>query len=137
MEEFAIVMMLMNNETGVLEKELGTYKIGEHNKYVLGLYATSDGENDYLCHLKITTEKDVSDWEFDAVYDYYDGEVFDTIAVSFEEMEGYINPVWEVTFRYDENIGSLENTLNELLEVHAHELNSVYDAIKDKQSEYI
>ncbi|MGN1230890.1 MAG: DUF6762 family protein, partial [Anaerotignum sp.] len=69
MEETVIVIMLKDAETGFLEKELGAYSISENGELIFNIYA--EGEEKKVV-LRLTCERELQDWEYDAVYDYYD-----------------------------------------------------------------
>lgn len=135
MDEFAIVIMLKDKATGFLEKELGSYKIDGNEDLILNVYA-EEGNDGYICRMKILADKELEDWEFEAVYDYYDGEVFLDEILSFREVEDCFNPTWEISFPYNDGVNFMESKLNKLLKIHADELSHVYEEIKDKENEY-
>ncbi|MDR2904095.1 MAG: hypothetical protein LBU77_06275 [Clostridiales bacterium] len=135
MEEYAIVLMLRDKETGFLEKELGSYKIKAFENLILNIYA-EEIDGDCRCFMKLSTDKELEDWAFEAVYDYYDGDVFSDAALSFEEVADCYNPTWEVSFRYDDDPAVMEGRITALLAIHNAELASVYEAIADKRKDY-
>ena len=57
-------------------------------------------------------------------------------VISVEEEEGGYNPVWVVKFAFEDNIETMEEKIQKLLELHKKELDSVYEAIADKKDEY-
>lgn len=135
MEETVIVIMLKDKETGFLEKELGCYKIEDNNLIYNTFACEEDGK--YKVHMKLTCEREVSDWEFDAIFDYYDTETLLPYVSSIEEEEDCYNPTWNITFDFLENIEAMEEKISEILSVHEHELETVYEAISDKKDEYL
>jgi hypothetical protein len=143
MEEYAIVLMLRDKETGFLEKELGSYKLEAFENLILNIYAEENNDDDqsqsqsqYRCYMKISTDKELEDWAFEAVYDYYDGDVFQGESLSFEEITDCYNPTWEVSFFYDDDPAIMEGKIAALLKIHEAELRSVYAEIEDKQDDY-
>lgn len=135
MDETVIVLMLKDLKTGFLEKELGCYKITENDTYLNNIYAVS--ENGHLqVVVRLTCERELSDWEYQAVYDYYDIETVQPFVASIEEEENCFNPTWMVTFDFIDNTEEMEKKLSELLAFHKQELDSVYAAIADKRDEY-
>ncbi|MBB6217726.1 hypothetical protein HNQ80_003849 [Anaerosolibacter carboniphilus] len=132
----ALVLMLMEKdpETGVFSNEVGSYTIQEHGNLVEGIYLIHKEEQD-LVFLKLTTDRDVDDWEYDAVLDYYDMDVMKETVLSIEESEGY-NPVWEVSFEFMDSQDGMESLLAAILGKHRLILDEVYEAIKDKKEEY-
>ena len=133
MEETVIVIMLKDAETGFLEKELGAYSISENGELIFNIYA--EGEEKKVV-LRLTCERELQDWEYDAVYDYYDTETVGALVDSIEEEDGHYDPVWVVTFPFAEEQDVMEQKLTDILAAHKEELLSVYEAIKDKEDDY-
>ena len=133
MEETVIVIMLKDAETGFLEKELGAYSISENGELIFNIYA--EGEEKKVV-LRLTCERELQDWEYDAVYDYYDTETVGALVDSMEEEDGHYDPVWVVTFPFAEEQDVMEQKLTDILAAHKEELLSVYEAIKDKEDDY-
>ncbi len=133
MEETVIVIMLKDAETGFLEKELGAYSISENGELIFNIYA--EGEEKKVV-MRLTCERELQDWEYDAVYDYYDTETVGALVDSMEEEDGHYDPVWVVTFPFAEEQDVMEQKLTDILDAHKEELLSVYEAIKDKEDDY-
>ena len=83
----------------------------------------------------VTTEEDVLDWEFQAVFDYYDTEIYEGQA-SVSEFEGEANPAWEIVFSYADDASVLTDKITRLLKLHKEELDSVKEAIKGLEGDY-
>ncbi|MBM6829836.1 hypothetical protein H9X85_08810 [Anaerotignum lactatifermentans] len=135
MEEAAIVVMLKDQTTGFLDKELGCYTVAEGAENVFQVYA-AEKENEIRVVLKLTCEKELSDWEYDAVFDYYDMETLAALVDSIEEEEGHFNPVWKTEFSFSQEADQMEEKLSAILEAHKRELDSVYEVIADKRDDY-
>ncbi len=135
MDETLIVIMLKDSETGFLDKEIASFKVEENENLIYNTYA-SEEVGRCCIHLKLTCDRDVEDWEFDAVYDYYDPEPILTEAESINEEEDCYNPTWDIKFEFIENADELEEKIKRILSIHKKELESVYEAIIDKRDEY-
>jgi len=133
MDETVIVIMLKDAETGFLEKELGAYSLPENSGLIFNVYA--EGEENTVV-LRLTCGKELQDWEYDAVYDYYDPETVGSLVDSIEEEDGHFDPVWVVRFSFAEEQDVMEEKLADILQAHQEELLSVYEAIKDKEDDY-
>ena len=133
MEETVIVIMLKDAETGFLEKELGAYSLSENGELIFNIYA--EGEEKKVT-MRLTCDRELQDWEYDAVYDYYDTETVGALVDSIEEEDGHYDPVWVVTFPFAEKQDVMEEKLTAILGAHKEELLSVYEAIKDKEDDY-
>ncbi|MFI3230665.1 MAG: DUF6762 family protein [bacterium] len=137
-----IVIMLKDNKTGLFIKELQTLNISKNEDFLLNVYAVQD---DLInIYVKITTNRDVLDWEFNAIYDYYDKDIFlevlDNKNNNILEQEEEYNPTWELSFEYkqeyDQNVEILTEKINNILDLHKNEIEDVLETIKDKQGDY-
>lgn len=135
MDETVIVIMLKDKKTGFLEKELGSYKIEENEEFIYNAYALEEGDG-YMVVLRLTVDRDVEDWQFEAIYDYYDFETILPFVTSIEEEEECYNPTWRVTFPFIETEEEMEEKISTVLALHRKELDSVWEAIADKKEEY-
>lgn len=136
MEETFLVLMLKDKETGFLDKELSAYKIGNNEDLIVNIFATQKNCDEIIVHLKITTDKDCEDWEFDAIYDYYDNEIYNGLVLSFDEETEVYNPTFLLTFPYTDDDQQMEDFIKKILAIHKNELLDVYDTIKNKEDEY-
>lgn len=134
MEETVIVIMLKDAETGFLEKELGSYSLPEDGEWIFNIYAEGDAEQTVI--LRLSCERELQDWEYDAVYDYYDMETVGALVDSIAEEDGHYDPVWVVRFPFLPEQDAMEERLRAILHMHREEMLSVYEAIKDKEDDY-
>lgn len=127
-----IVVMEKDSKTGFLEKEIVGLELSENQKFIVNIYVMGD-----KLYMKLSDDREISDWEYDAIYDYFDDEVFGDRVDSVSEVEDTYDPTWEIVIDFDENdLDSLNDRVEEILAIFASEINSVYDAIKDKEGEY-
>ena len=131
MEDTVIVIMLKDAETGFLDKELGAYTLPENSSLIFNIYA--EGEEVVL---RLSCDRELQDWEYDAVYDYYDTETVGALVDAVAEEDGHYDPVWVVRFPFAEEQEVMEQKLTDILDAHRKELLSVYEAIKDKEDDY-
>ncbi|MDD4844292.1 MAG: hypothetical protein PHU31_08165 [Anaerotignum sp.] len=136
MEDTVIVVMLKDKETGFLEKELGSYSFSEDVGMVYNIYAQEAEEGKKIV-LRLSCNKEIEDWEYDAIYDYYDMEPLAAIVESVEEEDGHYNPVWVIRFPFSDAYEEMEKKISDIINTHKNELLSVYDAIADKKDDYI
>lgn len=131
-----VVIMLKDKTTGFLDKELCSLSLNKNEEYIINIFVTEEENSDRLLHLRLSTERDVEDWEYSAIFDYYDTERFKGKTVNFFEIEDYYNPAWELVLEYSGEAAAAEAAVSELLELHRTELEDVYRVIADKESEY-
>ncbi len=131
-----IVVMQKSKKTGLFEKELQTLNISKYEQYILNIYALEEDNNEIFLNIKLTTPKDVLDWEYNAIYDHYDIGIFEKLGYTIKECEEEYNPTWEISLNYTDNQIQLLNNVNNILQLHFDELEEVYNIIKDKEGEY-
>ena len=135
MEAFVIMLMEKNKDSGLLEKEIENYTISNHGNLVENIYMIHEEEKD-LVYVKITTDKEVKDWEFSAILDYYDEDALNDVVLSCKEIEETYNPTWEVVMEFMPIRDEMQKKLEDLLNRHKQQLDEVYNIIKDKKEEY-
>lgn len=142
MNEFAIILMKKDKENVIIE-EVSTLDMGTDAEYINSIFI-KDNEGKENLSVQLSTKAGVEDWEYTAIYDYYEEEKIvehlkskgkTEISVSICEEE--FNPTWEYTFEITEDIPELETFLKEMIEVHKAELQDVLLEIKDKEAEYL
>lgn len=134
-QETVFVIMLKNKETGFLEKELGSLNISKNDEYIVNLFVIENDGSEQL-HLRVSTDRDLEDWEYEAVFDSYNYDCYGDNVIEIDEIDDDYNPVWEIVIEYDDNISAVEERVAEILDIHSSELNRIYAEIKDKESEY-
>ena len=131
MEETTIVIMLKDEETGFLDQELGSYSVPERAELIWSIYVKS---NEVV--LRLSCNRELEDWEYEAVFDYYDTEPVGDLVDTIIEEEGHCDPVWIVGFPFIDDQDAMEEKLAKILQAHEKELCSVFAAIKDKEDDY-
>ena len=134
-QETVFFIMLKNKETGFLEKELGSLNINKNDEYIVNLFVLREDDGKKL-HLRISTDRDVEDWEYGAIFDNYNYDSYGDNVIEIDEIDNDYNPVWEIVIDYDDNLSVVEERVAEILDIHSNELKRVYEEIKDKESEY-
>ncbi len=140
MEETLIVIMLKEKETGFFYKELCSISIGNMEEYLQNINGYID-DGKVVLNMLITTNRDVLDWEYNAILDIYETDKIKefTNIISVEEVEDCFNPTWSIRFIYDESqdVEELQDFILDLLEVHKRELLDTYEAVLEVKDEYI
>lgn len=132
-----VVIMQKNKKSGFLEKEVASLNIENYESLIVNIFTMEEDDGKNLLHIKVSTDRDVLDWEFSAVFDYYDTEVFGDRVMNVIEIEDSYNPTWELVLEYDNDTIELADKVEDILRCHFNELQDVYDTIKDKESEYL
>lgn len=135
MGKMALLIMEKNSETGFLEKELGSYSIEYDADLVEKVFALQDG-GEMVVHLYVTVPGEFEDWEYNAIMDNYDGELYGEEVISLEEDEESYNPTWLVKLKFEEEDNAMERKLNRILKIHGEEVKRVLGLLKDLEEEY-
>ena len=131
MQFSSLVLMERDKETNQFVRELGSYETSEGAEYVTKLYY--DGE---LVNLVFDTQVDVEEWQFTAIYDYFNEEAFTAKGYSIEAVDDEYNPTWVVKFKYSEEHMIVREAIIEICELIKEEFNEVFQKIKGKEEEY-
>ena len=135
MEETVIVVMVKDERTGFFERELLTFQLAEHENLLVNIYAW-EVSGKYRLSMKVSTWDDVADWQFDAIYDYYDTAALSRIGAEVSETDDCYNPTWTIAFDCPENPDDTGQAVAALLRLHHTELTAVYEAIQGQEEAY-
>lgn len=136
MDTYSVVIM-RKDSNNILSEEVAVFDPKEKAVYIDSVFSTLKGGKD-LVHLRISTDRDVEEWEFSAIFDYYDTDKikgFSFVEAVGEKDDSY-NPMWEIEFFLPSNEDVLSECIDDILKVHSMELEEVYEEIKDKRDEY-
>jgi len=141
MKDTNIIIMLKDKDTGEMTEEAMNCSIyGDYEHYIDGAYAVKNDDGDFTTHIKLTVgkERTVENWQFDAIYDYYDESALENLVESFKEVEDVSDPMWEVSFTFspDKFEFILEKRINGILDAHKAEIEAVFDGIEEHKAEY-
>ncbi len=136
MDKLSVVVMEKDAQTGLLDKELGSYSIEYNIDYIDKVFAVIE-EGREIVHLYITIPGEFEDWEFNAILDNYDTSLYDDLILSIEEDQDNHNPGWILKVEFIEDDDKMEERLNEILKIHDAEAARVTEAIKGMKDEYI
>lgn len=114
-------LVLYKRENGILTEELGSYDIETGLEYVYKAYVENG-----KCYLFLTTDRDVSDEQFNEIYDRYDLEKYNEFDCEIEEIEEY-NPTWLIKFEYKDDYDYMDDMLNDILFTHEEIMKSIYE----------
>lgn len=131
MQFSSLVLMERDKVTNQFVRELGSYETGEGAEFVTKLYY--DGE---LINLFFDTQVDVEEWQFTAIYDYFNEEIFMSKGYSIEVVDDEYNPTWVVKFKYSQDHMVVREAIIEICELIKQELNEAFQKIKEKEEEY-
>lgn len=131
MDFSSLVIMEKDRETGYIKKELGSFEVTEGAVYVTKLY-----EIDGIVYLYFDTHKDVEEWEYSAIYDLFNTEVFQESGFKISEDDEEYNPTYILEMPYKEEHSEMKELLDKAVELIEQEMHNVFNAIQGKEEEY-
>lgn len=129
MDKTYIIIMQKDIANNKILKELNTIELD--TSYIFSTFVDSI-TNEVI--LTLTTDKNLTDEEYSATYDYYDTEIFNNHLNKIIDNDFNYNPCWDLFFDYKDDNFYLEKTINKLLELHVKELNDVFLEIEKNKA---
>lgn len=131
MDFSSLVLMEKDKETGFIKKELGSYSVDESALFVKKFFLEGEEVNLYF-----DTNKDVEEWEYSAIYDLFNKDVFEEKGYKVEEDLDEYNPTFILKFNYVDDHNKMQDKVNEILFLISNEMEVVFNNIKGKEEEY-
>ncbi|MBU3158304.1 hypothetical protein KPL37_00765 [Clostridium frigoris] len=131
MQFSSLVLMEVDKETNKFVREIGSYETSQGAEFVTKLNYFGD-----LINLTFDTHEDVEEWQFSAIYDYFNEDVFSSKGYIIEPIDDEYNPTWLVKFKYSTDHMVVGEALIEVCEIIKQELKEVFIKIKGKEEEY-
>lgn len=131
MDFSSLVLMEKDKETGFITKELGSFEVNEGALYVRKLFVV-----DNIVNLYFDTNKDVEEWEYSAIYDLFNKDVFIENGFEIDEDLDEYNPTFILKFKYNEEYAEMKEMIDKVVELISNEMNNVFKNIEGKKEEY-
>ena len=131
MDFSSLVLMEKDKETGFMTKELGSFEVNEGALYVKKLYVL-----DNKVYLYFDTNKDVEEWEYSAIYDLFNEDIFKNEGFEIEEDDDEYNPTFILKFPYIDNHNEMKDYIEKAVNLISSEMEETFKKIKGKEEEY-
>ena len=131
MQFSSLVLMEVDKETNQFVKEIGSYETSEGAEFVTKLFYAGE-----LINFVFDTHVDVEEWQFSAIYDYFNEDIFREKGYSIEAIDDEFNPTWVVKFEFSSEHMEVREAIIEICELIKQEFKEVFEKIKDKEEEY-
>ena len=128
MDYSSLILMEKDKETGFVVKEIGSYNVSEGAEYIKSFYVLDD-----KVYIKFDTNKDVEEWEYSAIYDVFNMNLFEEEGFEIEEVEDEYNPTYLVKFKYEDNREYISEKLALCIDLIEEAMEK---AFSDKEEEY-
>ena len=131
MDYSSLILMEKDKETGFVVKEIGSYNVSEGAEYIKSFYVLDD-----KVYIKFDTNKDVEEWEYSAIYDVFNMELFENEGFEIEEVEDEYNPTFLINFKYKDDHEYIEEKLALSIELIEEAMEKAFNNIEGKEEEY-
>ena len=131
MDFSSLVLMEKDKETGFMTKELGSFEVNEGALYVRKLYVLDD-----KVYLYFDTNKDVEEWEYSAIYDLFNEDIFKNQGFEIEEDDDEYNPTFILKFPYINDHNEMKDYITKSVNLISSEMEETFNKIKGKEEEY-
>ncbi|NLK96149.1 MAG: hypothetical protein GX275_13345 [Clostridiales bacterium] len=131
MDFSSLVLVEKDKSTGFIGKELGSFEVNDGALYVRKFFVL-DGE----VNIYFDTNKDVEEWEYSAIYDLFNVEIFVENGFIVEYDEEEFNPTFILKIAYNEDYEKMKDILNKAIDLIKQEMENVFVAILGKEKDY-
>ncbi len=131
MDYSSLILMERDNETGFVSKEVGSFQVSEGAEFVKNFYVKGD-----TVYFIFDTKEDVEEWQYSAIYDLFDYELFKGEGLDIEDVEDEYNPTFLVKFEYKDDYDYLKDKLDLCIELVEEAMEKVFKDIEGKEEEY-
>ena len=87
-------------------------------------------------YIKFDTNKDVEEWEYSAIYDVFNMNLFEEEGFEIEEVEDEYNPTYLVKFKYEDNREYISEKLALCIDLIEEAMEKAFSDIEGKEEEY-
>lgn len=131
MDFSSLVLMEKDKETGFITKELGSFEVNEGALYVRKLFVI-----DNIVNLYFDTNKDVEEWEYSAIYNLFNKDIFIENGFEIDEDLDEYNPTFILKFKYSDEYIDMKEMIDKAVNLISKEMNNVFKNIEGKEEEY-
>ena len=131
MDYSSLILMERDNETGFVSKEVGSFQVSEGAEFVKNFYVKGD-----TVYFIFDTKEDVEEWQYSAIYDLFDYELFKGEGLDIEDIEDEYNPTFLGEFEYKDEYDYLKEKLDLCIELVEESMEKVFKDIEGKEEEY-
>lgn len=131
MDFSSLVLMQKDVDNGFLAKELGSFEVGEGALYIKKFY-----EIDGKVIIVFDTNKDVEDWEYSAIYDMFDYDVFAQNEYNIEDIDDEFNPTWKIEMDYVEDMKEMGSIVYDMCEIINETMEKTFEEVEKNKDEY-
>ncbi|GAA0181190.1 hypothetical protein SH2C18_37570 [Clostridium sediminicola] len=129
--EFSSIVLMEVDKDNKFIKELDSYKVEDGGEYIRKFFYN---EEDVFVYFY--PARDVEDWEYSALYDFFDLDVFEEKGYNIEEKDDEYNPTWIVKLDYIEERKDMAEKLSELCILIKEEMIKAFEEAEKNKTDY-
>ena len=108
-----------------------SFEVNEGALYVRKLFVI-----DNIVNLYFDTNKDVEEWEYSAIYDLFNKDIFIENGFEIDEDLDEYNPTFILKFKYSDEYIDMKEMIDKAVNLISKEMNNVFKNIEGKEEEY-
>ena len=129
--DFSSLVLMQKDEQGFIIKELGSFPVNEGALYIKKLFVQNN-----IVNVIFDTNKDVEEWEYSAIYDVFNYDIFKNEGYEVEDIDDEFNPTFLVKFNYNDDYNSTNEELQKIVSLIDEAMELAFKAIEGKEEEY-
>lgn len=129
--EFSSLVLMERDENNNFIREIESYDLCTGSQYIDKFYY-KEGH----VYIYFNTGKDVKDWEYSAIYDYFNEAIFIEKGYEIRFIDDEYNPEWELKYAYLDDYQENSETFRNVSSVINDEVEKVLSIISEKFNEY-
>lgn len=129
--DFSSIVLMEVDKENIFVKELGSYKVHDGGEYVKKFFYNGEKVFVYLY-----PGKDVEDWEYSALYDFFEMDILEEKGYNIEEKDDEYNPTWIVKLNYIEEHRDMTDKLSELCILFKEEMVKAFEEAEENKADY-
>ncbi|MEG0296266.1 MAG: DUF6762 family protein [Clostridium sp.] len=129
--DFSSLVLMQKDNEGYITKELGSFPVNEGALYIKKLFV-----QDNIVNLIFDTNKDVEEWEYSAIYDVFNYDVFKEEGFDIEDIDEEYNPTFLVKFNYVDDYNDTNEKIQNAVSIIDEVMEKAFADIAGKEDIY-
>lgn len=129
--DFSSLVLMQKDNEGFITKELGSFPVNEGALYIKKLFV-----QDNIVNLIFDTNKDVEEWEYSAIYDVLNYDVFKEEGFEIEDIDEEYNPTFLVKFNYVDDYNDTNEKIQNVVSIIVEVMEKAFADIAGKEDTY-
>lgn len=129
--DFSSLVLMQKDSEGYITKELGSFPVNEGALYIKKLFV-----QDNIVNLIFDTNKDVEEWEYSAIYDVFNYDLFKEEGFEIEDIDEEYNPTFLIKFDYVDDYNNTNEKIQNAVSIIDEVMEKAFEDIAGKEDSY-